>query len=86
MTPESSMQVQTVLGSDIVMAFDECTPFPATEKQARESMEMSMRWAKRSKAAFADNPNALFGIVQGGVYENLREASLAALTEIDFPG
>lgn len=86
MSPESSMQVQSVLGSDIVMAFDECTPYPATEKQARESMEMSMRWAKRSKDAFADNPNALFGIVQGGVYENLREASLAALTDIDFPG
>lgn len=86
MSPESSMQVQTVLGSDIVMAFDECTPYPATEKQARESMEMSMRWAKRSKEAFAGNPNALFGIVQGGVYENLREASLAALTDIEFPG
>lgn len=86
MSPESSMQVQAVLGSDIVMAFDECTPYPATEKQARESMEMSMRWAKRSKAAFADNPNALFGIVQGGVYENLRAASLSALMDINFPG
>ena len=86
MTPESSMAVQQVLGSDIVMCFDECTPYPATEKQAQESMELSMRWAKRSKQAHGDNPNALFGIVQGGVYEHLRDASLAALLDIDFPG
>ena len=86
MTPESSMHVQKVLGSDIVMCFDECTPYPATEIQARTSMELSMRWAKRSKIAHADNPNALFGIVQGGVYSHLREASLAALVDIDFPG
>lgn len=86
MTPESSMEVQRVLGSDIVMAFDECTPYPATEREAKTSMEMSMRWAKRSKDAHGDNPNALFGIVQGGVYEHLREASLAALVDIDFPG
>jgi queuine tRNA-ribosyltransferase len=86
MTPESSMQVQKVLGSDIVMCFDECTPYPATEKVARQSMELSMRWAKRSKAAHADNPNALFGIVQGGIYQNLRTESLTALQEINFPG
>jgi queuine tRNA-ribosyltransferase len=86
MSPESSMEVQRVLGSDIVMAFDECTPYPATETVARESMELSMRWAKRSKDAHADNPSALFGIVQGGIYENLREASLEALTKIGFPG
>ncbi len=86
MTPESSMQVQRILGSDIVMCFDECTPYPATEKQAWESMELSMRWAKRSQQAHAGNPNALFGIVQGGVYEHLRDASLAALIEMDFPG
>jgi queuine tRNA-ribosyltransferase len=86
MSPESSMEVQRALGSDIVMAFDECTPYPASEKVAKESMELSMRWAKRSKLAHGDNPNALFGIVQGGVYEHLRAASLEALTEIDFPG
>jgi queuine tRNA-ribosyltransferase len=86
MSPESSMEVQRVLGSDIVMCFDECTPYPATEKEAQTSMELSMRWAKRSKIAHGENPNALFGIVQGGVYEHLRDASLAALIEIDFPG
>ena len=84
--PERSMAVQRSLGSDIVMAFDECTPYPATEQVARESMELSMRWAARSKAAFADNPNALFGIVQGGVYENLRLESIQALTAIGFDG
>lgn len=86
MSPESSMQVQRALGSDIVMAFDECTPYPASEKEAKQSMEMSMRWARRSKEAFGDNPNALFGIIQGGVYEHLRQASLEALVDIDFPG
>lgn len=86
MTPESSMQVQKVLGSDIVMAFDECTPYPATEQEARESMQLSMRWAKRCKQAFADNTNALFGIVQGGVYESLRLESLQCLLDIGFPG
>jgi queuine tRNA-ribosyltransferase len=86
MTPESSMQVQRELGSDIVMAFDECTPYPATQKQAQESMELSMRWAKRCKDAHEGNPNALFGIVQGGVYNDLRQASLEALVELDFPG
>ena len=84
--PERSMAVQRSLGSDIVMCFDECTPYPATEQVARDSMELSMRWAARSKAAFADNPNALFGIVQGGVYEHLRLQSIEALTEIGFDG
>lgn len=86
LTPEKSMQVQRDLGSDIVMIFDECTPYPATEKQARESMELSLRWAKRSKQAHGDNPSALFGIVQGGMYPRLREVSLAGLTDIGFDG
>ena len=86
MGPEESMQVQRELGSDIVMIFDECTPFPATEKQARESMELSLRWAARSKQAHGDNPSALFGIVQGGMYPNLRDESLAGLVEIGFDG
>jgi queuine tRNA-ribosyltransferase len=86
MGPEESMAVQRALGSDIVMIFDECTPYPATETEARLSMELSLRWAKRSKDAHGDNPNALFGIVQGGMYENLREVSLNGLTEIGFDG
>jgi len=86
MGPEESMQVQRQLGSDIVMIFDECTPFPATEKEARASMELSMRWAKRSKDAHADNPSALFGIIQGGMYEHLRDESLDGLVDIDFDG
>ncbi len=86
MTPESSMQVQRELGSDIVMIFDECTPYPATLTEARESMELSLRWAKRSKQAHADNPAALFGIVQGGMHQELREISAKALMEIDFDG
>ncbi len=86
MGPEESMAVQRALGSDIVMIFDECTPYPATERQARESMELSLRWARRSKEAHGDNPNALFGIVQGGMYPHLRQASLAGLTEIGFDG
>lgn len=86
MGPEESMQVQRELGSDIVMIFDECTPYPATEDEARQSMELSLRWAKRSKDAHAGNPNALFGIVQGGVYTDLRERSLAGLQEIGFDG
>ncbi len=86
LNPESSMQVQRDLGSDIVMIFDECTPFPATEKEAKDSMELSMRWAKRSKIAHGDNPNALFGIVQGGMYENLRVESIEGLAEIGFDG
>ncbi len=84
--PEESMQVQRELGADIVMIFDECTPWPATEQQARESMELSIRWAERSKQAHGDNPAALFGIVQGGMYPHLREVSLAALQRIGFDG
>ena len=86
LSPEVSMQIQASLNSDIVMVFDECTPFPAEEKEVRESMELSLRWAKRSKAAFEGNPNALFGIVQGGVHQNLREASLQGLKDIGFDG
>ncbi|MDX1694278.1 MAG: tRNA guanosine(34) transglycosylase Tgt [Ketobacteraceae bacterium] len=84
--PEKSMQVQRDLGSDIVMIFDECTPYPATEQEARDSMELSLRWAKRSKEAHGDSPNALFGIVQGGMYTDLREASVEGLAEIGFDG
>ncbi len=86
MGPEESMQVQRELGSDIVMIFDECTPYPATEEVARTSMELSLRWAQRSKQAHGDNPAALFGIVQGGMYESLRETSLQGLLEIGFDG
>ncbi|PAV26247.1 tRNA guanosine(34) transglycosylase Tgt [Tamilnaduibacter salinus] len=86
LNPEIAMQVQRDLGSDIVMIFDECTPYPATEQQARESMDLSLRWAERSKQAHGDNPAALFGIVQGGMYEGLREASLNGLTDIGFDG
>jgi len=86
LTPERSMEIQRALDSDVVMAFDECTPYPATRDEAARSMELSMRWAARSKAAHAGNPNALFGIVQGGMHEDLRDASLAALTAIGFDG
>jgi queuine tRNA-ribosyltransferase len=93
LTPEVSMQIQTVLNSDIVMQFDECTPYDTkghitTEAEARVSMELSRRWAARCQAEFARlaNPNALFGIVQGGMFEHLREESLAALVDMDFPG
>jgi queuine tRNA-ribosyltransferase len=93
LTPEVSMQIQRVLNSDIVMQFDECTPYESggritTEKEARASMALSLRWAKRCQAEFArlENPNALFGIVQGGMFEHLREASLNALVELDLPG
>jgi queuine tRNA-ribosyltransferase len=84
--PERSMQVQRELGADIVMIFDECTPHPASESQARESMELSLHWAERSKAAHGDNPAALFGIVQGGMYPELRRASLDGLTALGFDG
>lgn len=84
--PEASIQVQHVLGSDIVMIFDECTPYPATEEQACASMQLSLRWAARCKLAHGDNPSALFGIVQGGMYPDLRAESLAGLLEIDFDG
>lgn len=86
MSPESSMQVQRELGSDIVMIFDECTPYPATVQEAADSMRLSLRWAKRSKDAHGDNPNALFGIVQGGMYEHLRDESIAGLVDIGFDG
>jgi queuine tRNA-ribosyltransferase len=84
--PEESMQVQRELGSDIVMIFDECTPYPATESEARDSMELSLRWARRSRDAHGDNPAALFGIVQGGMYPELRAESLAGLIDIGFDG
>lgn len=86
LNPEIAMQVQRDLGSDIVMIFDECTPYPATEKEARDSMELSLRWAQRSKDAHGDSPSALFGIVQGGMYESLRIESLAGLASIGFDG
>jgi len=84
--PEESMQVQRALGADIVMIFDECTPYPATETAAHESMELSLRWARRSRDAHVGNPAALFGIVQGGMYPALRSASLQGLQEIGFDG
>jgi len=86
LSPEVSMQVQKDLGSDIVMIFDECTPHPATEEQARESMQLSLRWAKRSKDAHEGNPSALFGIVQGGMYNELRTESAEGLIDIGFDG
>ncbi len=93
LSPEVSMQIQRALNSDIVMQFDECTPYeidgrPATYDEAAKSMRMSLRWAQRSYDEFTqgENPNALFGIVQGGMFEHLREESLAGLEEIDFPG
>ncbi|MDP1741798.1 tRNA guanosine(34) transglycosylase Tgt [Polaromonas sp.] len=93
LTPEISMQIQTILNSDIVMQFDECTPYDTkghitTEAEARISMELSLRWAKRCVEEFTklQNPNALFGIVQGGMFENLRQESLDALVELDLPG
>ena len=84
--PEESMQVQRDLGSDIVMIFDECTPYPADVTTAEKSMQLSLRWARRSKEAHDDNPSALFGIVQGGMHEHLRDISLAGLLEIGFDG
>jgi queuine tRNA-ribosyltransferase len=86
LTPEESMRIQKVLNSDIVMIFDECTPYPATHLEAKKSMELSLRWARRSKDAHAGNPNALFGIIQGGMFEDLRDLSLNGLKEIDFDG
>jgi queuine tRNA-ribosyltransferase len=84
--PEESMAVQRALGSDIVMIFDECTPYPASEQEARESMKRSLRWAERSKRAHGDNSSALFGIVQGGMYPALRRRSVEGLLEIGFDG
>jgi queuine tRNA-ribosyltransferase len=86
LTPEESMRIQRVLNSDIVMVFDECTGYPATHELAAESMRLSLRWAERSKRAHAGNPNALFGIVQGGMYEDLRDESAAELARIGFDG
>ncbi len=86
LTPEKSMQVQHALGSDIVMIFDECTPYPATHSEASGSMELSLRWAERSKKAHAGNPSALFGIVQGGMYDDLRKQSINKLVSIGFDG
>jgi queuine tRNA-ribosyltransferase len=93
LSPEISMQIQRVLNSDIVMQFDECTPYeidgrPATREEAERSMRMSLRWAKRSIEEFhrEANPNALFGIVQGGMFEDLRDESLAGLNELNFHG
>ena len=84
--PETSMRIQRDLGSDIVMIFDECTPYPATVSEAHDSMQRSLRWAERSKRAHADNPSALFGIVQGGMHLDLRKQSLDGLTRIGFDG
>jgi len=84
--PETSMAIQRKLGADIVMIFDECTPYPATEEEARASMQLSLRWAQRSCDAHGDNPAALFGIVQGGMYSELRAESLAGLEAIGFDG
>ncbi|WP_026301552.1 tRNA guanosine(34) transglycosylase Tgt [Colwellia piezophila] len=86
LTPERSIEVQRSLNSDIVMIFDECTPYPASHKESKDSMELSLRWAQRSKDAHGDSPNALFGIVQGGMFEDLREVSIAGLQAIDFDG
>ncbi|MEJ2442669.1 MAG: tRNA guanosine(34) transglycosylase Tgt [Exilibacterium sp.] len=86
LTPERSMQVQRDLGADIVMIFDECTPYPATGAEACESMQLSLRWAARSRTAHGDNPAALFGIVQGGMYESLRRQSLEGLMAMGFDG
>ena len=85
LTPEESMRIQQVLDSDIAMAFDECLSYPHTEKEASESMQLSMRWAERSKKSFASK-NALFGIVQGGIFPRLREQSVRALRDIGFDG
>jgi queuine tRNA-ribosyltransferase len=88
LTPEISMQVQRALDSDIAMVFDECTPYPATRDEAAASMQLSLRWARRSRTEFDTfrSPNALFGIVQGGMFDDLREASLAGLADIGFEG
>ncbi len=86
LSPEVSMQIQRVLDSDVVMIFDECTPYPATEKVARASMQLSLRWAERSKRAHEGNDAALFGIVQGGTHPELRAISAAGLIDIGFDG
>jgi queuine tRNA-ribosyltransferase len=88
LSPEESMRIQRALGSDVAMSFDECTPYPASEAEARQSMELSMRWALRGFRSYHESepPGTLFGIVQGGVHDNLRLASLAALEDIGFAG
>jgi queuine tRNA-ribosyltransferase len=89
LSPEVSMHIQRVLRSDVAMQFDECTPYPATEAEARASMELSLRWARRSRDAYygeADAPGVLFGIVQGGMHRSLREASWEGLAQLDLPG
>lgn len=86
LSPEESMRIQKALNSDIVMIFDECTPYPASHEEAKASMQLSLEWAYRSKVAHATNANALFGIIQGGMYEDLRENSLNELTKINFDG
>src|SRR5450756_567840 len=86
LTPEESMRIQRVLNADIAMIFDECTPYPADEREAGDSMRLSLRWAERSKRAFEDDSHALFGIVQGGMFENLRDESLAGLEDLNFHG
>lgn len=86
LTPEESMRIQKILNADIVMIFDECTPHPATHQEADDSMQLSLRWAKRSKGAHQGNENALFGIIQGGMYEDLRDISREGLQAIGFDG
>lgn len=88
LSPEESMRIQRTLNSDVVMIFDECTAYPASADEASKSMRLSLRWAKRSREEFdrLENPNALFGIVQGGMHESLRDESLAGLVEIGFHG
>ncbi len=86
LSPEESINIQNCLGSDIAMVFDECTPFPATKIEAEKSMQLSLRWAERSKIANLGNQNSLFGIVQGGMFSDLREKSLNGLLDIDFDG
>ena len=86
LTPEESMRIQRVLDADVVMVFDECTPYPSTENETAESMRLSLRWAERSRRAHEGNPNALFGIVQGGMFEGLRDESLDGLKGIGFDG
>lgn len=86
LTPEESMRIQHTLGSDVVMVFDECTPYPADERATADSMRLSLRWAQRSKDAHGANANALFGIVQGGMFEDCRDESLAGLADLGFDG
>jgi queuine tRNA-ribosyltransferase len=86
LTPEESMRIQRTLDSDVVMVLDECTPYPANEREAADSMRLSLRWAERSRRSHEGNRNALFGIVQGGMHESLRDESLAGLAAIGFDG